>query len=91
NILITPIDYPGQKNVRHAIIDRIINGDQSSVPSQILNIVPLIEKRKAQYCDLEGQNDVTCDYEQHDASIVSEQINIPSSSQHLNLVGKALC
>ncbi|CAI2194734.1 16406_t:CDS:1, partial [Funneliformis geosporum] len=42
NILITPIDYPGQKNVRHAIIDRIINGDQSSVPSQILNIVPLI-------------------------------------------------
>ena len=49
------------------------------------------EKRKARYCDLEGQDDVICDYKQHGASIVSEQINIPSSSQHLNLVGKALC
>ncbi|CAI2199486.1 12832_t:CDS:2, partial [Funneliformis geosporum] len=38
-----------------------------------------------------GQDDVICDYEQHRASIVSEQIVIPSSSQHLDLVGKALC
>ncbi len=48
-------------------------------------------KRKTQNCDLEGQDDVICDYEQHGVSIVSEQIDIPSSSQHLNLVGKALC
>ena len=48
-------------------------------------------KRKAQNCDLEGQDDVFCNYEQHGASIVSEQIDIPGSSQHLNLVGKALC
>ncbi|CAI2191150.1 12018_t:CDS:2 [Funneliformis geosporum] len=45
-------------------------------------------KRKAQYCDLEGQDDVICDYEQYEASIVSEQIVIPSSSQHLDLVAR---
>ena len=38
------------------------------------------EKRKAQNCDLEGQDDVVCNYEQHGASIVSEQIDILSSS-----------
>src|SRR3990170_8107709 len=48
-------------------------------------------KRKVQHCDLEGQEDVVCDYEQHGASIVSERVMIPSSSQHLDLVGKALC
>ena len=48
-------------------------------------------KRKTRHCDLEGQEDVICDYEQHGASIVSEQVIIPSSSQHLDLVGKALC
>ncbi|CAI2192988.1 12798_t:CDS:2, partial [Funneliformis geosporum] len=48
-------------------------------------------KRKAQYCDLEGQDDVVYDYEKYGTSIVSEQVNIPSSSQNLNLVGKALC
>ena len=48
-------------------------------------------KRKAQYCDLEGNGDVACDYEQHGASIISEKVTIPSASQHLELVGKALC
>ncbi|CAI2193095.1 12115_t:CDS:1, partial [Funneliformis geosporum] len=48
-------------------------------------------KRKAQYCDLEGQDDVVCNYEKYSASIVSEQVTIPSSSQNLNLVSKALC
>ena len=48
-------------------------------------------KRKAQYCDLKGQDDVVCDYEQFGASIISDQVTIPSSSQHLDLVGKALC
>lgn len=55
---------------------------------------PSIEKkgkRKARYCDLEGQEGVLCDYETHGASIVSEKVIIPSSSQHLDLVGKALC
>lgn len=42
NIMITPMDYPGQKNVRRAIEDRTINGEQSGIPSQILNIIPLI-------------------------------------------------
>jgi len=50
-----------------------------------------IGKRKAQYCDLEGHSGITCDYEQHGASVVSERVSIPSSSQHLDLVGKALC
>ena len=36
-------------------------------------------KRKVQRCDLEGQDDnVTCDYEQHGASIVTDQTTIPS-------------
>jgi hypothetical protein len=48
-------------------------------------------KRKARYCDLEGQEGVVCDYEKHGASIVSEKVIIPSSSQYLDLVGKALC
>ena len=48
-------------------------------------------KRKAQHCNLEGQDDVICDYEQFGASIISDQVTIPSSSQHLDLVGKALC
>src|SRR5438128_8025758 len=48
-------------------------------------------KRKAQYCDLEGQDSISCNYEQHGASIVFERVAIPSSNQHLNLVGKALC
>src|SRR6266542_7106955 len=48
-------------------------------------------KKKAQNCDLKGQDDIICNYKQHGTSIVSEQIDIPSSSQHLNLVGKALC
>src|SRR2546430_17671128 len=41
NILVAPMDYPGQKNVRCAVVHRI-NGEQSGIPSQILNIVPLI-------------------------------------------------
>ena len=48
-------------------------------------------KRKAQNCDLESQDNIVCNYEQHGTSIISEQIDISSSSQHLNLVSKALC
>ena len=48
-------------------------------------------KRMAHYCDLEGQDSITCDYEQHGTSIISERLDIPSSSQHLDLVGKSLC
>ena len=42
NILITPMDFPGQKNIRRAIIHRMTNGEQSNIPSQILNIIPFI-------------------------------------------------
>ena len=42
NILVAPMDYPGQRNVRRAVVHRMINGEQSSVPQQILNIVPII-------------------------------------------------
>ncbi|CAG8734279.1 19194_t:CDS:1 [Gigaspora rosea] len=49
-------------------------------------------KRKAQYCDLEGQDDdVVCNYEKFGTNLVSDRVTIPSSSQHLNLVGKELC
>ncbi|CAI2192951.1 4532_t:CDS:2 [Funneliformis geosporum] len=48
-------------------------------------------KRKTRHYDLEGQNNVICDYEQHGTSIISEKLMIPSLSQHLNLVSKALC
>ncbi|SRR6266498_2890378 len=47
-------------------------------------------KRKAQHYDLEGQEDVIYDYEKYGASIVSEKVIIPSSSQHLDLIRKAL-
>src|SRR6266542_2006535 len=47
-------------------------------------------KRKARHCDLEGQEGIVCDYEKHSASIVSEKVIIPSSSQHLDLIRKAL-
>src|SRR2546430_7168515 len=36
------MDYPGQKNVCRAVVNRMINGDQSNIPLQILNIVPFI-------------------------------------------------
>ncbi|RIB16417.1 hypothetical protein C2G38_2038587 [Gigaspora rosea] len=47
-------------------------------------------KRRAQYCNLKGQKNVVCSNEKHGAYIVSDQILISSSSQHLDLVGK-LC
>ena len=37
-------------------------------------------KKKAQNCDLEGQDDVVYNYEQHGASIISKQIDISSLS-----------
>ena len=49
------------------------------------------EKRKTWHCDLKGQDDIICDYEQYDISIIFKQIVILSSSQHLDLVGKVLC
>jgi hypothetical protein len=42
NILVAPMDYPGQKNIRRAVVHRMTNGEQSNIPSQILNIVPFI-------------------------------------------------
>jgi hypothetical protein len=42
NILIAPMDYPGQKNIRRAITHYMVNREQSDVPTQILNIVPFI-------------------------------------------------
>src|SRR4051794_23736701 len=58
------------------------------------DLTPFIEKkgkRKSRQYDLEGQEGVLCDYDKHNVSFVSEKIIIPSSSQYLNLVGKALC
>lgn len=49
------------------------------------------KRRKVQYCDLEGQDDVVCDYKINNASIVSDKVTIPDINKHLNLVGKALC
>ena len=49
------------------------------------------KKRKVQYCDLEGQDEVSCDYLLNNASIISDKLTIPEMSKHLNLVGKALC
>ncbi|PKK65536.1 hypothetical protein RhiirC2_715479 [Rhizophagus irregularis] len=37
------MDYPGQKNVHRAVVHRMINGERSDVPPQILNIVPFID------------------------------------------------
>lgn len=42
NILVVPMDYPGQRNVRRAVVHRMINNEQSSVPQLVLNIVPII-------------------------------------------------
>ena len=48
-------------------------------------------KRKSRHCDLNVQESVVCNDKQHGASIVSDRVIIPSSSQHLDLVGRALC
>jgi hypothetical protein len=42
NALVAPMDYPRQKHVRRADMNYLIKGEQSSVPQQILNIVPFI-------------------------------------------------
>jgi len=67
--------------------------DDKQIPSQE---APLSSKgkgkrKKVQYCDLEGQDDVVCNYEINNASIVSDKVTIPDINRHLNLVGKALC
>jgi len=36
------MDYPGQKNIRRAIVYHMTNRERSDVPSQILNIIPFI-------------------------------------------------
>ncbi|CAG8579548.1 8189_t:CDS:2 [Paraglomus occultum] len=41
-VLVAPMDYPGQRNVRRAINHRINAGDLSGIPEQILHIVPMI-------------------------------------------------
>lgn len=38
------------------------------------------EKRKARYCDLEGHDDIVCDYYQHGSLTITDQIVIPDSS-----------
>jgi len=43
------------------------------------------KKRKVQYCDLEGQDDVVCDYLINNASIVSTKVTIPEVSKHLEI------
>jgi hypothetical protein len=48
-------------------------------------------KRKMEYCDLEGYDEIICDYEKNGASIISNRVTIPEINCHLNLVGKALC
>ena len=35
NALVAPMDYPGQKNVRRAVMNYLIKGEQSSVPRKI--------------------------------------------------------
>src|SRR6266498_3094371 len=42
NILITPMDFLRQKNIRRAIVHHMTNGEQSNILSQILNIIPFI-------------------------------------------------
>ena len=42
NVLIAPMDYPGQKNIRRAIVHHMTNRERSDVPPQILNIIPFI-------------------------------------------------
>ena len=42
NILVASMDYLGQKNVRRAIVYHMNYGEQSNIPSQILNIIPFI-------------------------------------------------
>jgi hypothetical protein len=41
-VLVAPMDYPGQRNVRRAINHHIHAGDLSGIPEQILHIVPMI-------------------------------------------------
>ena len=41
-VLVAPMDYPGQLHVRRAITNRIKSGDSSGIPEQILHIVPMI-------------------------------------------------
>ena len=42
NVLIAPMDYPEQKNIRRAIVHHMTNRERSDVPPQILNIIPFI-------------------------------------------------
>ncbi|CAB4400146.1 unnamed protein product [Rhizophagus irregularis] len=52
NILVAPMDYPGQKNVHRAVVHRMINGERSDVPPQILNIVPFIVPEACMFINL---------------------------------------
>src|SRR6266498_4403994 len=42
NILVAPMDYPEQRNIHHTIVNHMINRAKSSVPPQILNVIPFI-------------------------------------------------
>ncbi|RIB02248.1 hypothetical protein C2G38_2292038 [Gigaspora rosea] len=41
-VLIAPMDYPEQLNIRRAVTRRIKFGDSSGIPEQILHVVPMI-------------------------------------------------
>jgi len=61
-----------------------MNDKQNSSQEASLSSKGKGKRRKVQYCDLEGQDDVVCDYGINNASIVSDKVTIPD-------VGKALC
>ena len=80
-------------NIYNLIITTLqnMNDKQNSSQEASLSSKGKGKRRKVQYCDLEGQDDVVCDYGINNASIVSDKVTIPDVSKHLNLVGKALC
>ena len=41
------------------------------------------KRRKVQYCDLEGQDDVVCDYGINNAFVVSDKVTIPGVNKYL--------
>jgi len=41
-VLVAPMDYPGQLYIRHAITCHIKAGDSSGISNQILRIIPMI-------------------------------------------------
>jgi hypothetical protein len=42
HVLVAPMDYPGQLNVRRAVNQCVNNGDSSGMPRQLQHVVPMI-------------------------------------------------